>query len=111
MPRNRRDNRLTSRKRRRLVTQVKAEGGDCWRCGEPIDLALKWPHTRSFSLDEVVERALGGNPESRADVAPAHLGCNSRAGARFGNALRAGRTPARHRGSAAGGAYTSRSWG
>ena len=109
----RRDNRLSSRKRRALVAQVRAEGEalgiPCFRCTRPIDYTLPWPDPWCYTLDETRPRALGGDPESRADVAPAHLTCNAAAGARLGNALR--RVPGQQQRGQGSGSHTSRSWG
>ena len=52
-------------------------GLPCWRCHNPIDYRLRWPHPGSFSLDHAAlvsqhpERAL-----SPDNFQPAHLRCN-----------------------------------
>lgn len=53
----------------------------CWLCGQPIDKALAWPDPMSASADHVLPHADGGS-DSRQQMKPAHLGCNSRRGRR-----------------------------
>ena len=60
----------------------------CHRCGRPIDKALRWPDLMSKSVDHIVDLAAGGEPLDPANLAPAHLSCNARAGA-LGKARRA----------------------
>lgn len=66
---------------RELRKWVKRTQRVCHLCGEPMDLAIKWPDPRSFSVDHVVP--ISQAPElalSRANVRAAHLGCNSSKG-------------------------------
>lgn len=51
---------------------------DRWICGlchKKISKRLRWPHTRSASVDHIVPLSEGG-AHSRANVQAAHLGCN-----------------------------------
>lgn len=67
---------------RRIVAQAKREMPKvCHLCREPIDMALPRTHPMSWTLDHVVPLSLGGNPESLANLRPAHRRCNSRKGA------------------------------
>jgi 5-methylcytosine-specific restriction endonuclease McrA len=80
--------------RRRLRPQVLAIHGDtCWLCEERIDLTLRWPHSKSLSIDHVVPLAKGGAPYDLANLRPAHVGCNTSRGARDAQGLPT-RTPA-----------------
>lgn len=57
---------------------------DNWRCGlcsENIDMAIKWPHPKSPTIDHIIPLSLGG-PHTAANVQAAHLGCNCSKGAR-----------------------------
>lgn len=79
MPSN--DRRLKLAVRRRLRTQVGARGLPCHLCGQPIDYSGPW------DLDELIPRALGGDPLDPAGVAPAHARCNRAAGGRLRHQL------------------------
>lgn len=50
----------------------------CHLCGEPIDRTLTWPHPQSASADHLDPVSRGG--DNQGELAPAHLGCNSRRG-------------------------------
>lgn len=54
--------------------------GRCGICHEIIDLALKYPDQRSFSIDHIIPRGLGGT-HSFENLQPAHLICNAKRGA------------------------------
>lgn len=56
-------------------------GAVCVLCHEPINLALTWPHPRSFSIEHVRARSHDGR-DTLANLRPAHLGCNSARGNR-----------------------------
>ena len=73
-------------RRKRLLANAKSEPylresifeRDGWKCGlcdEPIDPELKWPDTRSPSIDHVIPLSLGGD-DTPANVQAAHLTCN-----------------------------------
>lgn len=65
---------------RRAKAQVRREERTCWLCGEPIDLALTFPHPRSFSVDHVQPVELAGAQTDRRNMRAAHLRCNQRRG-------------------------------
>ena len=56
-------------------------GTRCCLCGEPIDLARRWPDPRSFTVEHTTPRSRGGR-DNLANMRPAHLGCNSARGNR-----------------------------
>lgn len=72
---------------RRLVAEVRnraANGEPCCRCGQKIDCTLRQPDPASCSTDHF-PHPLSTHPhlaEDPANLAPAHLGCNSAAGNR-----------------------------
>lgn len=68
-------------KRAALKQRVARYRLPCVVCSEPIDLALRAPHPRSFSADHVTEISAGG--DLLGELQPTHLGCNSARGARF----------------------------
>ena len=53
--------------------------GRCGICRELIDLALKYPHPKSFSIDHIVPRSQNGG-HSFSNLQPAHLDCNAKRG-------------------------------
>ncbi len=66
---------------RKLRERIKRRDRVCWICGEPIDMALKYPHPMSWSLDHVEPVAL--RPELALDptnARGAHLRHNSARG-------------------------------
>lgn len=68
----------------RLKAEVKARRGPCCRCGQRIDYTLRHPDPASFSVDHY-PHPLDTHPhmaEDPANLAAAHLGCNSSAGKR-----------------------------
>jgi 5-methylcytosine-specific restriction endonuclease McrA len=83
------DPRLSSDARRKLKQEMGAMWAlaerPCAKCGKAID------YTRTWDLDEIVARMHGGDPLDRANVQPAHGGCNRSAGASMGNRARARR--------------------
>jgi 5-methylcytosine-specific restriction endonuclease McrA len=93
------DPRLKTAKRARLRAEVKALGLPCWLCGQPIDYTARKATPWSYVLDEIVPRWRGGDPEDRANVAPAHWRCNARRGQQVTAAKL--RTRRRHRSLAA----------
>lgn len=50
----------------------------CWRCGEPIDMALPGTHGQAFTLDHLVPIVRGGSWDGEAR--PCHRNCNSSRG-------------------------------
>ena len=50
----------------------------CWLCGEAIDLTVRWPDRRSWTLDHVVPLTHGGQLLDPANARPAHAACNSK---------------------------------
>lgn len=69
---------------RRIVAIAKRELPPiCHICGGIIDMGLHWNDARAWTLDHVTALANGGDPESLANLRPAHRGCNSRKGAKI----------------------------
>lgn len=65
------------RKAARLTRLMLATYGPvCHLCGEPIDLARRWPDRDSATADHLVPRSRGGS-DDLANLRPAHLRCNS----------------------------------
>lgn len=74
---------LTTRARRRVMAQVRAEERLCHLCGWPVDLTLdRQRHPLGSCGDELIPRADGGDPEDRANVRHAHRLCNGIRGRR-----------------------------
>lgn len=48
----------------------------CWLCGEHIDLTLRGPDGRSWSLDHVIPTSQGGALLDPRNCRPSHLACN-----------------------------------
>jgi len=69
-------NQLTPSFKRRIFF---ASQGVCGICQTMIDLRLKHPNPKSFSLDHIVPRSLGGS-HSASNLQAAHLDCNARRG-------------------------------
>ena len=72
----------SGRRWNRLRQEVKARRAPCCRCGQPINLALNWPHPESFSVDHY-PHPLSTHPhlaEDPGNLAGAHLRCNQSAG-------------------------------
>lgn len=65
---------IRDRARRRIAQQVKA-GEGCALCGEPIDLALMYPHPLAFTVDHTVPTSHGGTDDLDG-LRPAHNQCN-----------------------------------
>jgi len=76
---------------RRLVTET--YGNRCHICALPINLALRYPHPGSLSLDHVLPRSRGGS-DAVTNLRPVHLRCNLSRGARPVSAVRPAREPA-----------------
>lgn len=53
------------------------DNGICQLCEEPVDVNLKRPHHKSFSIDHIIPISKGG-PDTRENVQTAHLDCNLR---------------------------------
>ena len=73
--------RTSHRRYRRNRSAILSGSPVCWLCGQPIDATLAWPDPMSGSADHVQAHDDGGN-DSRTNLKPAHLGCNSRRGKR-----------------------------
>lgn len=66
----------------RVRAQVINEEHFCVRCGEPVDKSLPGTNRRGPSVDHYPVPlgalvAMGGDPNDRAGLRLAHLGCNS----------------------------------
>jgi hypothetical protein len=68
----------TGHRWRTLVATLKASGQPCAICTEPIDLSLKWPHPRSFSVDYYHVPYSQGGPMDLHNCKPTHLCCNQK---------------------------------
>ena len=60
---------------------AKRDGFCCGICGKRVRMAVKWPDVMSPSLDHIVPLSEGGIHDP-ANCVLAHLGCNSRKGAK-----------------------------
>lgn len=82
--RRRRRARLAGVKREPYTTAAIAERDEyrCHLCSELVDIALKWPHPGSASVDHVLPLSRGGN-DTLTNVALAHSGCNLAKGNRI----------------------------
>ncbi len=63
---------------RKLRENLRLQRNPCWLCGQGIDYSLKWPDSRSFSVDHAVP--LGKDPtraEDPGNLRASHLGCNA----------------------------------
>lgn len=81
-------------RRRQLVARILAEEDHCGICDQPVDKALTFltgqhgprctspdcegciPHPERAEVDEIIPRALGGSPTSRANTHLVHRRCN-----------------------------------
>ncbi|MBK0418290.1 HNH endonuclease [Leucobacter sp. CSA1] len=68
------------RERAALRTTAQRSNTPCWICRQPIDWNAAPRTPRSFSADHVTPTSLGGDPLRRANLKPAHYGCNSSRG-------------------------------
>jgi 5-methylcytosine-specific restriction endonuclease McrA len=73
----------------------------CWRCGQPINYSVKWPHPASLVVGHIVSRAEGrarGWSEAMlnalSNTAPEHVACSNRSGAKLGRELQDKTPPA-----------------
>lgn len=64
-----------------LADVVSRDGTNCGLCGEPVDMALLWPHRMSRSVDHIIPISRGG-VHAPDNCQLAHLSCNSRKGNR-----------------------------
>lgn len=70
------------RRWKRLRAEVRARREPCIRCGQPIDLTLRWPDPGSFTVDHY-PHPLATHPhlaEEPTNLRGAHLACNQSAG-------------------------------
>jgi len=51
------------------------DNGVCYLCDEPINLNIKWPDIKSFSIDHVIPLSKGGG-DTPDNVKSSHLFCN-----------------------------------
>ena len=65
------------------LTRVLRDSTDpiCHLCKRPIDLSLPAGHKESWTADHIIPLIDGGAAEDLANMAPAHMECNSRKGA------------------------------
>ncbi|AHU88878.1 HNH endonuclease [Trueperella pyogenes] len=54
-------------------------GNRCAKCGQPIDITLRYPHKMSGSIGHQLPRAKGGSDRIE-NLRPEHLTCNVSAG-------------------------------
>ena len=86
------DPNLQTYKRRKLraaiaFDKLPCQHPQCKYPGVPIDYDSK-SGPLSYVLDEVIPRAMGGDPADPRNVRPAHHACNAAAGARLSNVIR-----------------------
>lgn len=65
---------IRQRARKRIAQRVKA-GEPCALCGQPIDLAIRWPDPMAFEVDHIVPTSIGGSDDYDL-LQPAHRTCN-----------------------------------
>lgn len=58
-------------------------GGCCAICSEPIDLGLKFPNSKSMSIDHIIPWSMGGTDDPE-NLQVAHLSCNNQKQDRVG---------------------------
>lgn len=73
---------------RDVIARGRQDDAPCVRCGRPIDYSAHHNSRNAPTADHLEPIALGGQVMTD-QVAVAHRGCNSRHGARMGNAMRA----------------------
>lgn len=60
---------------------IRRDGTDCSLCGQPVDLALTWPHRMYKSIDHTIPLARGGR-HAMDNTTLAHFACNASKGDR-----------------------------
>jgi 5-methylcytosine-specific restriction endonuclease McrA len=65
---------IRDRQRARIAERVRA-GEPCCFCGRRIDLALRYPHPESFTVDHATPTSRGGS-DDLSGLRPAHNACN-----------------------------------
>ena len=89
--------------RNQRIKQAAHNHEPCCRCGRPIDYQLPGNNPDGPTLDHLHPLAHGGELLAEIELlAPAHMRCNSRHGARMGNRMRAGKAAAKAKESARG---------
>ena len=89
--------------RNQRIKQAAHNQEPCCRCHRPIDYQLPGNHRDGPTLDHLHPLAHGGELLAEIELlAPAHMRCNSRHGARMGNRMRAGKAAAKAKESARG---------
>jgi 5-methylcytosine-specific restriction endonuclease McrA len=68
-------------RRRKVDVLMKAQGGLCGRCDEPIDLGLEHPHPKAASIEHVLAKSLGGSNHI-TNLLVEHADCNEAGGNR-----------------------------
>lgn len=74
-------------RRRKLRARLKAQGGPCAICGQPIDYDLPAGDPLSFEVDEIIPFSLGGDELDFDNLQPVHRICNERKGNKIGFTL------------------------
>ena len=65
---------IRDRARKRVAQRVRAGEGCCF-CGQPIDLAIRYPEPLSFTVDHEIPTSHGGRDDIDL-LRPAHNHCN-----------------------------------
>lgn len=73
-----------NRKARSIARRKAEQGAPCWRCGKPVDLT----NSASWHAGHIVDDALGGEV-SESNIEPEHQRCNTSAGGKLAQALKA----------------------
>lgn len=60
-----------------IAANLRAAGGPCFICGQPIDYRLPWDDPNAFTVEHIKPRATHPHlAEDPANCAPAHARCN-----------------------------------
>ncbi len=84
------------RTRHLRLAVAQRDGWLCWRCKQPIDPTLRYPHKMSVTLEHVLPDGMtldewanaGGNPYDPTICTVSHHSCNTSDGASMGNRRR-----------------------
>lgn len=72
--------RVWERERAAFKAECRRNNLPCWLCRKPIDYDATPRTPGSFSADHVTPISLGGDSLRRANLKPAHYGCNAARG-------------------------------
>ena len=69
--------------RKRRVDAIRASGGICLLCGQPMRLDLPGTHPEGPTLEHIIPVGRGGSPDDPRNLSASHMLCNSRRGNRL----------------------------